>query len=548
MLERLETEFNNEVQQIAKRAEATADYPTIDDVTVERSELMVEVWVALYGSSEEAMMDFFYERIIAAGGAFPVRFTVLNLLFLLATQPDIDKQFDLGITRQWLAERLASAVLLRDVSTIDDPKTIRWEIVNFCAIKDWGTAANLYHRLKYLGSISPEEHLALLGQMYLWSVIGFHLDIKPDSRLVWWAPHLDAEVSTRLAVLLDWAMKPSAKQEYSKAELDRISDATLEWAQAFRSLSAVPIWYRAALGKCYFLSQDFGRAAHEYDVFLDASKTAERNPFRLSAFQRAADSYAESGDTETAIRLLQECTEEFPNTKGLWRKLADLYRLSMPPDLQRAVECLRKEEEVDRSFGEDPIVSFALSFAEVAGTDLGKPLREYADSHPVVSRVLDRVVMQHFPEFKYLDERSRKEWVGAAHMIWSGNELYDENRSRAAGHFSAIAERELLRLFDRFRREKRWIVLNSASAQHKQDDPLLKYLGGGNIELGTMIWEINDCRDSPDPRHPELKCWLTDNASRLINEWDSERGRRLVRLRNPSSHGRDLSESKSGDL
>jgi tetratricopeptide (TPR) repeat protein len=100
-------------------------------------------------------------------------------------------------------------------------------------------------------------------------------------------------------------------------------------------------------------------------------------------YQNAAECYAKCGMAEEAARLLERCVEEFPRTPGLWLKLARLYITSASDvDLQKAQECLRKEEEIDPSFGENPLGSIALMLGELAATDLRATLRKVAESSP----------------------------------------------------------------------------------------------------------------------------------------------------------------------
>jgi len=69
--------------------------------------------------------------------------------------------------------------------------------------------------------------------------------------------------------------------------------------------------------------------------------------------------------------------------RGLWMKLAKLYLLSpLDVDTGKVMNCLREEEKIDPSFGDDPRGSIALMLGEVAGKNVPAALRKVAESSP----------------------------------------------------------------------------------------------------------------------------------------------------------------------
>lgn len=204
----------------------------------------------------------------------------------------------------------------------------------------------------------------------------------------------------------------------------------------------------------------------------------------------------------------ERCAQEFPGTRGLRLKLAKLY-LSSPLDVatEKVLDCLRKEEEIDPSFGVDPPGSIALMLGELAATDLRATLRKVVESSPGDLQFMTSVVSRHWPSFRSLDEKSRKEWVGAASWLWSGSTPSGQWAllgRRVAGYFAEIVEGQLERLFDRFRQEKGNMVLQKMPPSPKKDK-FQKYLEGSNLNLGDMISEIDSTRRLPEPQYPDLK-------------------------------------------
>ena len=183
---------------------------------------------------------------------------------------------------------------------------------------------------------------------------------------------------------------------------------------------------------------------------------------------------------------------------------------------------------------------------EVAATDLRATLRKVAESSPADLQFMTSVVSRHWRSFQSLDEKSRKEWVGAALLLWgSGTPLWNRAllRREVAGAITRFVEDHLRRLFDRFRQERGNVVLQKMPPRSKKDkDKFQKYLEGAHLSPGEMISEIDAARRLPEPQYPDLKAWLQRNA-RCLSNWDSKPAWRLNELRRMASHGgADLSE------
>jgi tetratricopeptide (TPR) repeat protein len=512
----------------------------------------------------ERAVAFFELRLIRSGFALAVRFVILNFLYRLANLEgfELEESAPLFHGVVWPHFERFVGLPVFDPGALQDPRVIRWEITSACVTYKWDLVAALFDRMKFLGAITASECGALKGQMYVCSVVASRDQDEsgvPQARLTWWwLPRLDrAYVSgddpgtaIRPFGLMWWGMNLADRVEYSAEEHARLSHAAHEWGMAFQKDSDLLGSYRAAWGKCYFISGDHVKAAEQFEhllaLGLGLPNEAERGT-RSQLYQNAAECYEKGGDVEKAVSLLERCAKEFPKTRGLWLKLAGLY-ISNPlnVDLEKARDCLRKETEVDPSFGEDPRVSIALMFGEIAATDLRATLRKMAESSPGDLQFMTSVVLRHWPSFQLLDDKSRKEWVGAALLLW-GSSTPSWNRAllrrKVAGAIADIVEDHLRRLFERFRQEEGNVVLQKMPPRSEKDkDKFQKYLEGKCLSLGDMISEIDATRRLPEPQYPELKAWLQRNARRLSN-WDSKPAWRLNELRRLASHGgSDLSE------
>ena len=204
--------------------------------------------------------------------------------------------------------------------------------------------------------------------------------------------------------LMAWGIDLADRVEYSAEERARLSDAAHEWGGAFQKASDLLSSYRAAWGKCYFISANYAKAAEQFEHLLGFGFEPPGLPNKVEArtqsmcYQNAAKCYAKAGEVDKAARLFERCAQEFPKTPGLWLKLASLY-LSSPLDVatERVLGCLRKEEEIDPSFGEDPRGSIALMLGELAATDVRATLRRVAESNPADLQFMTAVVSRVQP-------------------------------------------------------------------------------------------------------------------------------------------------------
>ncbi len=359
-------------------------------------------------------------------------------------------------------------------------------------------------------------------------------------------------------ITLRWGRNLADRVEYSTEERARLSDAAHEYEEAFQKDSDLLSSYRAAWGKCYFISGNYVKAAEQFERLLALGLGFPGLPseaearMRSQLYQNAAECYAKGEKVEAGVVLLDRCAREFPVTRGLWLKLARLH-LSSPltVDTETVLDCLRKEEAIDPSFGEDPRGSIALMLGEVAGNNLSATLRRAAESSPGDLQFMTSVVSRHWSSFQHLDEKSRKEWVGAAVSLWGSSTPSwnrDLLRRKVAGAIADIVEDHLRRLFDRFRQEKGNVVPEKIPLGSSADK-FVKYLKGSRLTLGEMIFEIDETRRFPEPQLPDLKAWLHRNARRLSQNWDKKRAERLNELRRLCSHrGSDLSEQDAIEL
>jgi hypothetical protein len=87
-------------------------------------------------------------------------------------------------------------------------------------------------------------------------------------------------------------------------------------------------------------------------------------------------------------------------------------------DFQKVQEWLRKEEEINPAFRQDPLASIALMLGEMT-VPIFEPIYEQSlIPIPEILAFMRLVVSRHWPLFRSLAEDGQKEWVGAARLLW----------------------------------------------------------------------------------------------------------------------------------
>jgi tetratricopeptide (TPR) repeat protein len=573
--------FDNWVQQAEREILVSDEYPPIDSIQIDMADELQKVAHRVveeyFGESStsipqemEPTLEFLELQLIGSDGGLLVRFVILNFLYRLAHFTGFRSETSAAeiYGTVWPHFERFVRLHLQEVGTLKDQKAIRWEITNACAIRDWDVATLLFDLLKSRGAIAEAEYRGLKGQMLICSVAApsdeqeneEELGVAARNNMAWWVLKLDrAFISDAFTPhpfgLMAWGLNLGDRTPYSAEECVRLSDAVHDWEISFRKNPDPLGSYRAAWGKAYFLLRDYSQAAKQFEDLLacDLGLPSEiEASIRPRLYQNAAECYAKGSGVEAAIRLLERCAQELPRTQGLWLKLAGLY-LSSPlnVDLEKVRDCLRKEEEIDESFGNDPRTSIALMLGDLAADRSSATLRKVTEPNPTDLQFMTAVFSRHWPSFQFLDDESRRKWVGAARWLWGAGAPSWERaalRPRVVGIFADVVERQLGRLFDRFRQERGDIVLQKAVPDSKKEK-FLKYLEGSYLTLGEMIAEIEGIHRLPDPRYPDLKAWLQRNARRLYQNWDAKPAWRLNELRRQSSHGgADISEQAAVEL
>jgi hypothetical protein len=345
-----ETAFDAWVREAEPRLLLAAEYPLIDDAQIGMDdelrdcanrvveEHLGEVSMSIPANIEPTIA-FLQQRLIDSESSHAVRFVILNFLYRLAHFTGFGLKESEREIRGTIWPHLETFVGLQEVSDLNDPKAILWEITNSCVIHSWDRASELLDSLKSSRAITASEHRGLRGQMRICSVLAPRDEIEDEEEegglkdfMGWWVVKLDREYIPggdilvsfiRPSSLLTWGKNLTDDERYSPEERERLSDAAQDWEIGFAGNTDLLGSYRAAWGKCYWLKKEYLRAATHFDQLLarGSGLPPELETFirpRPQFYMNASECYQKAGDTEAAIRRLEECAKEFPQTGGIW--------------------------------------------------------------------------------------------------------------------------------------------------------------------------------------------------------------------------------------
>ena len=505
------------------------------------------------------------------------RFTALNLHYALSTHAnddsDIKSYYDyIGVdhedVREDFAKNLAYLVRLLPVDNCTDWRTIRWEICNACAIRDWGRARQLYDQLEALDLLEPAERQILRGQFNFFVAFGSkkHWDFYPlfwEPKLYYSKPgdSLGWEGISHEFMLFFWGLNLGRKLEEDKkeialeeAERDRISDAANDFDKGLSKRPDHSPAYRSMLAACYFATGDFWNAAKNYEqVLVDSnSKIFDTEFSKIEIFKCIANSYQLAGETEKARDALKRCADEFPSAAGIYKELAKFQ--AQATDYRSAYESLTKESERDPAFGEDWLVSTLLALGSVGhnSEQIATLVEKRLNSNPQLSEGLESLLTAHWPSVDALTPEARRKWIYGSYLILDPlvDVLMRQSHAQAAAtQFGTAVELELKStVFGKFR--------DCVSRSSDVGSRGVKKSSGGEDErccellvsqkpmtLGQMHRVLKACKKSERELLRKFNRWVQENRPSLLkNLWMLGK---IYRIHNRAKHGESISKENA---
>ena len=560
----------------------TGDYPLLNVAEIEgttcpwQEEIYSDFTYSDEGSREK-LRTLFEHHLSRDPADVSSRFTALNLHYALSTHADDDSEmntyYDItGVdhkgVREDFAKKMAYLVRLLPVEDCTDWRTIRWEICNACAIRDWGRAKQLYDQLEALDLLELAGIQILRGQLNFSVVFGSKTrgildprfwepklyDSKPDDSLGW-------ERISHEFVLYFWGLNLGRKLEEDKkqitldeAERDRISDAVNEFDKGLSKRPNLSPAYRSMLAGCYFAKGDFGNSAKNYERVLEDrnSKIFDTEFCKIEIFKCIANSYQLAGETEKARDTLKRCADEYPAAKGIYKELAKFQ--AQAADYRSAYESLTKECERDPAFGEDWLVSTSLALGSVGrdSQQIATRVERHLSSNPQLSKGLKSLLKAHWRLVDDLTPKAREKWIQGSCMILSRPvdvQLHRPHAEAAATQFGTAVELELKsKVFGEFGdyvsqcSDLRSLVENKGS--WGKDEPFCQFLVRHKpMPLGQMHRALKDCKDDKREIWREFKRWVQKNRPTLLDKLGVLG--KICSIHNRAKHGEYISNENA---
>ena len=537
--------------------------------------------------SRDKLLTLFENHLSRDPADVSSRFTALNLHYALSTHANDDSDMksyyhltgvDHEDVREDFAKNLAYLVRLLPVENCTDWPTIRWEICNACAIRDWERARQLYDQLEARDLLEPAKRQILRGQLNFFVVFGSKKGWNFDPPL--WEPKLYySEPDDSLGwegdlhefILFSWGLNLARKRKkdekeitLDEAERDRISDAANDFHKGLSKRPDLSPAYRSMLAACYFATGDFLNAAKNYQrVFADSNSTifvSER--IKIEIFKCIANSYRLAGDTEKARDALKRCADEFPSAAGIYKELAKFQ--AQATDYRSAFESLTKESERDPAFGEDWLVSTLLALGYVGrdSEQIATRVERHLSSNPQHSENLKSLLNAHWPSLDTLTPEAQGKWICGSYMILIlpvEERLHRLLAQAAATQFGTAVELELKStVFGKFRdyvsqcSDLRSLVENKSS--WGKDKPFCQFLVSqkpmtlGQMTLGQMHYVLDTCRNSKRDILRKFNRWVQENRPPLLKNLNLWVLGKICDIHNCAKHGERISKEDAAKM
>ena len=524
-----------------ERFAGPGEFPLIDDEEIVEEKAVSDHWPSFFEGSERDVDRLRQEALTVDHLDLPVRFVYLNIFYRLAHYPGeqvavvVEDQNSAAVHRDDFEHDLEALVRLVDVEQCTDPRQIRWEIVNACAIQAWDRAERLHVRLEELAQEEPAKALAMRARFEIQAVFTARWEM-PDVGLNWWAPIPDKKWESLFSLLLcNGAFDDGPEGELSVEELSRLEDAAHHLTRAVRHKPDVELVDLFLLLRCHSALGRPRDAAADCETLLkrrDEFDDQIRDIWVSRLYALAVGSYESGGQIDRAITASDRWLKEFPNQADIHQCRARLF--GQQGDLDSAHDSLQKEVASDPPRGENPAVSIALRFGELYGAPDAQWKRFRRNLDPSEAGLVRSLVHVQWPASVRLDESNFEDWIDGCCLLLKHA---PDNPGLAAFPFGRIVENLLrTRVFERFR-----ATLGAGDLSRirsgPEKDPVTSYVRNGYITLEQMLNEIRCYREPRSPAGRSFREWLNrEKSAGLLQRIELER---LGDMNNRVKHKRE---------
>jgi hypothetical protein len=361
--------FQNALERARERFGSSDEYPLIDDGEVLDRNVIYELWPWEHGSWARHKRETLMEAALTGNHSdLPIHFIWLNLFYRLAHYPAdeiavvIEDRENAGGHRQEFLDDLKTLVGLTqdEAANSKDPRRLRWEISNACAVRDWDSGGSLYARLEELFSIEQRAQiLAMHGRHEFLAVYASRWELE-EPGLHMWAPISRSPFTTLMNIGISVrSLSPGGDAgPLSPEEKGRTESAAYYLARALNGKVDADLVYRCLLLLCRMDLGDFRKAAVDCEALLKRREEFSVKPWRslghdLSIVSLlcalAVDSYEADGRVDRAITASDRWLKECPEESGVHERRSRLFLRQ--GDLDAAYEALRASNKTSTQRG-----------------------------------------------------------------------------------------------------------------------------------------------------------------------------------------------------
>lgn len=464
--------------------------------------------------------------------------------------------------RNELEQSLSHFVHLREVADCTDLRTVRWEIVNFSAVRDWNSVLELFSQLSRNRLMAEAKICALRGQ-FLFARALFAHDEAPS---LWvWNPRIRKSfdlIETGPLVFVGLSL-PTPDRQSSETDILALHDAANDLQKALLQLPGLPPLYHFMAARSLFGKQDFSGAAKHYEYWLEnkvpwlRAEWDEALDLTHLTFRCLATAHQRAGDVDNAKRVSDKWIRHKPRIREPYEFLARLHKES--GNHLAAAETYRRFQDANPEVPEDDKTATILALAPLAS-----PLERVAatlESDPRCLRFVIGVISEYWPALRSLSEESQKDWVKgvlAAHDDSRFGVLGTSRYDFAIDSMGKALERELkTRVFEPFASAARSDKSQSGLGADAEDSDAMRYFArfirepkNAYLTLGQMCAVLNKARRPKSPLSQRFGGWLKTQKLRLLEWMDEDQLNRLADFWRPARHAgsRQLSDSDAAEF
>ena len=388
------------------------------------------------------------------------------------------------------------------------------------------------------------EVQAIKGQLLFAAALSYE-PFEEEPVLMHWVPSIVRGNNLRAINLWVMGLAPEKRQISPQAK-DLLVDAAGNLEKAFRRTSTLPILYRQILAFCHYATGHFYDAAKEYQSLLKAD---EQHPVRGSEFLRllydsAAAAHELAGDHARASETLNELLGRFPETPGIYMRMAEIASKQGRHD--DVPELLRKELDQHPELDQDWRVSAILAIGGLTRSSVEQLIAELdkldrsIDPRGELDLLIKSMLLEYWPLFAKLSPASQDRWIKGMKLL-HGQGVLKAMHAEGARNLALAVEHELSSgLFSPFKTELRKtspsVTVHEQISPWQRDFSLFLERDRWNLGLGAMFDSLRAAHRGRPEALREFGEWISRRYPTILTVLTAIKTELIVGVRNRESH------------